>query len=105
MDVRKEHEYESLIGIAVLFTVASAIAAPSHVMDGRLVDEHRMTLYVCRAQGAPDAKSCEGGCARNLPPALASSDDKASGSLELVDSGNGDRQEPTEVSPVSRRDG
>ena len=82
----------TLMGIAVLSAATSTFAAPPHVSDGRLVDEHGMTLYVFGGQGAPDAKSCEGDCARNFPPALASPDDKASGSLQLVDTGNGDRQ-------------
>ncbi|CAL8481477.1 transcriptional regulator [Caballeronia sp. S22] len=83
---------KTLIGIAALSAVTSTFAAPPHVSDGRLVDDHGMTLYVFGGQGAPDAKSCEGDCARNFPPALASKDDKASGLLQLVDTGNGDRQ-------------
>lgn len=80
------------IGIAALCAAASALAAPPHTSEGRLVDEHGMTLYVFDGQGAPDAKSCEGDCARNFPPALASPGDRPSGSLQLVDRGNGDRQ-------------
>jgi predicted lipoprotein with Yx(FWY)xxD motif len=95
VNVRKEERnttMKTLIGITVLSSTASVFAAPPHVSDSRLVDGQGMTLYVFGGPGAPDTKSCEGDCARNFPPALASTGDKASGSLQLIDLSNGDRQ-------------
>jgi len=51
-----------------------------------------MTLYFFSGQGAPDSKSCEGHCARNFPPALASAGDTPGNTLGLVDSAEGARQ-------------
>lgn len=91
-----------LIGAALLLTAASSYAAPPHMSDGRLVDEHGMTLYMFNGQGAPDAKSCEGDCPRNFPPALAESGDAPSGSLQLVKTGNGERQWAFKGKPLYR---
>jgi predicted lipoprotein with Yx(FWY)xxD motif len=59
----------------------SALAAARHESDGMLVDEHGMTLYEFDGKEKPDAKSCEGDCARNFPPALAAPGDRPSGAL------------------------
>jgi len=65
-----------LIGIAPILGATTAFSAPPHVSDGRLVDEHGMTLYVFGGQGAPDPILCEGDRATNFPPALASPGNK-----------------------------
>lgn len=41
--------------LAVLLAATFAMAAAPHVSDGRLVDEHGMTLYLFDGKGAPDA--------------------------------------------------
>ncbi|MFP3558483.1 hypothetical protein SB861_48650 [Paraburkholderia sp. SIMBA_049] len=55
--------------LAGLLTATAAIAGAPRASDGSLVDEHGMTLYVFDGNGMPDAKSCEGDCERNFPPA------------------------------------
>lgn len=55
--------------LAVLLATTFAMAAAPHVSDGRLVDGHGMTLHVFDGKGASDARSCEGDCERNFPPA------------------------------------
>ncbi|SAK85877.1 lipoprotein [Caballeronia temeraria] len=75
---------KTLVCVIPLLVSASAFATAPHVNDGILVDEHGMTLYVFGGTGTPDAKSCEGDCARNFPPAIAQPDDKAEGKLSLV---------------------
>ncbi|MFP3647292.1 transcriptional regulator [Paraburkholderia sp. SIMBA_054] len=57
-----------------------------------LVDGHGMTLYVFDGNGMPDAKSGEGDCERNFPPALAAPGDKPSGVLTLMPVPNGGSQ-------------
>jgi predicted lipoprotein with Yx(FWY)xxD motif len=93
---------KALGGVATLVAVASACAAPPHVSEGRLVDEHGMTLYAFSGQGAPDAKSCEGDCARNFPPALASPGDTPNKKLGLVDTSGGARQWTYDGKPLYR---
>jgi predicted lipoprotein with Yx(FWY)xxD motif len=78
--------------LAELLVATPALAAAPHVSDGMLVDEHGMTLYVFGGKGTPDAKSCEGDCERNFPPALAAPGDKPSGALALMPAPNGGSQ-------------
>lgn len=81
-----------ITAVALLVSVSSFAAAPQ-VKDGVLVDERGMTLYVFDGKGAPDAKSCEGDCSTNFPPALAEPEDKATESFSLLPSGsNGEPQ-------------
>ncbi|GJH13078.1 regulatory protein ChrI [Caballeronia novacaledonica] len=91
-----------LIGTALLLTAASSYAAPPYMSDGRLVDEHGMTLYIFSGQGAPDAKSCEGDCPRNFPPALASPGDTPNHKLGLVHTTEGARQWTYDGKPLYR---
>lgn len=79
-------------GIALLIVATGAYAAPPHVSDGMLVDDHGMTLYVFDGDGRPDAKSCEGNCQRNFPPALADPGDVPAGALGLTTTATGARQ-------------
>nr|WP_315595032.1 transcriptional regulator [uncultured Cupriavidus sp.] len=85
------------------YLVASPVmgAAP-HASEGILVDEHGMTLYVFAKRGVPDAKSCEGDCERNFPPALAAPDDKPVGALTLVPTHDGRAQWAYQGKPLYR---
>jgi hypothetical protein len=80
---------KALVGAATLLAAASACAAPPHGNNGRHVDEQGMTLYVF--SGASDAKSCEGDCARNFPPALASFSDMPGNKFGIVNAAGGER--------------
>ncbi|CAN7805408.1 transcriptional regulator [Paraburkholderia hospita] len=83
---------KALSTIAGLLAATSAFAAAPHASDGMLVDEHGMTLYTFDGKGMPDAKSCEGDCERNFPPALAAPGDKPSGALTLMHAAHGGSQ-------------
>jgi predicted lipoprotein with Yx(FWY)xxD motif len=93
---------KALVGLVTLLAAVSASAASPRVNNGRLVDENGMTLYLFSGQGAPDARSCEGDCARNFPPALASPGDTPRDKLGLVDTANGQRQWTYEGKPLYR---
>ncbi|ABF13063.1 ChrI, regulatory protein, involved in Chromate resistance (plasmid) [Cupriavidus metallidurans CH34] len=82
--------------------VPSAVAAAPHASEGILVDEQGMTLYVFAGKSSPDAKSCEGNCERNFPPALAASDDKPVGMLTLVPGRGGKSQWAYQGKPLYR---
>jgi hypothetical protein len=73
-----------MVAIALTAAVARPAAAePPQVGDGKLVDEHRMTLYVFD-HDAPGKSTCTGACVANWPPALADGYDHAAGPLTLV---------------------
>ncbi len=78
-----------LLLLAEFLAATPARAAAPHANDGILVDEHGMTLYVFDGKEMPDAKSCEGDCERNFPPALASPGDRPTGALTLMPVVNG----------------
>ena len=88
--------------LAVLLAATSAMAAAPHVSDGRLVDEHGMTVYVFDGKGAPDARSCEGDCERNFPPALAAPGDRPTGDLTVMPMPNGGSQWAFKGKPLHR---
>ncbi|MGB6243294.1 MAG: hypothetical protein WBF69_12530 [Castellaniella sp.] len=69
-----------------------ALAAPPKITNGRIVDEHGMTLYVFDKDGATGKSMCTDGCATNWPPAVADSHDKASGDWTIIKRGDGAMQ-------------
>lgn len=79
-----------------------ALADPPEVMDGRLVDEHKMTLYVFDKDTTAGKSVCNGGCASNWPPAVANSQDKASGDWSFVTRDDGARQWAYKGRPLYR---
>jgi predicted lipoprotein with Yx(FWY)xxD motif len=82
----------SLIAIAAILGATRVLAAPPHLSEGVLVDEHGMTLYAYAGKGTPDAAACEGACELNFPPAIADKRDTPDGSLTLVSTQTGERQ-------------
>jgi hypothetical protein len=74
----------TFIAIVALLAASEASAAPPHLSDGMLVDEHGMTLYAYAGKGTPDATACEGACELNFPSAIADQQDTPNGSLTLV---------------------
>ena len=60
-------------------------ASPAMVSDGVLVGANGMTLYVFDKDAAGSGKSmCNGPCATNWPPLLATDSDMASGDYSIV---------------------
>ncbi|RXZ42776.1 COG4315 family predicted lipoprotein [Crenobacter cavernae] len=80
---------------------ASAWAEAPAAMDGRLVDEHKMTLYVFDKDTAGKS-ACEAACTAKWPPAYAGSYDKASGDWSFVTRGDGKRQWAYKGRPLYR---
>jgi predicted lipoprotein with Yx(FWY)xxD motif len=86
--------------LAPLALAASVIAVPgvAHasapiVRHGVLTGDHGMTLYTFDKDKAHSGKSeCNGGCAANWPPFLASASDTASGHYSFIDRGDGKMQ-------------
>jgi predicted lipoprotein with Yx(FWY)xxD motif len=92
----------ALAGIVALLAATASSAAPPHVSDGMLVDQHGMTLYVFGGKGPPDATACEGACERNFPPAVAVAGDMPIDSLTLVATPTGERQWAYKGQPLYR---
>jgi len=70
-----------------------ASASPAKTADGVLVGPNQMTLYTFDRDMAGSGKSvCNGPCAANWPPFMASATDKASGDYSIVTRDDGSRQ-------------
>jgi len=73
----------SLVFMVGMLLSGSVFADPPKSVDGRLVDEYGMTLYTFD-KDMPGKSMCNAACQANWPPAMAESDDKASGKFTLV---------------------
>jgi len=72
---------------------SSAGAPPTRVTEGVLTNSAGMTLYTLDNDPAGSGKSaCNGTCATNWPPLLASADAKASGDYTIITRDDGARQ-------------
>jgi predicted lipoprotein with Yx(FWY)xxD motif len=70
-----------------------ASASPAKTADGVLVGPNQMTLYTFDRDVAGSGKSvCNGPCAANWPPFMASATDKASGDYSIVTRDDGSKQ-------------
>lgn len=79
--------------LATLAACTTMAAAPTKVSDGVLVGPNGMTLYTFAKDVAGSGKSvCNGPCAINWPPLLASDSDKASGGYSIVVRDDGGKQ-------------
>jgi len=67
--------------------------SPAKVADGMLVGPNQMTLYTFDRDAAGSGKSvCNGPCATNWPPFMASAGDKAMGDYSIVTRDDGAKQ-------------
>jgi predicted lipoprotein with Yx(FWY)xxD motif len=67
--------------------------SPAKVADGVLVGPNQMTLYTFDRDAAGSGKSvCNGPCATNWPPFMATANDKASGDYSIVTRDDGAKQ-------------
>lgn len=86
--------------IAGCATTTSA-QTPAKVADGVFVGPNGMTLYTFDKDAAGSGKSvCNGPCATNWPPLMASSSDKAAGDWTIVVRDDGSRQWAYRGKPV-----
>lgn len=86
----------SSIGLATLL-LGSALALPAFAqpkpVDGVLVGPNGMTLYTFDKDTAGNGKSvCNGGCATNWPPFVATDSDKPAGDFTIVTRDDGKKQ-------------
>ncbi len=66
---------------------------PAKMADGMLVGPNGMTLYIFDKDAAGSGKSvCNGPCATNWPPLMASDSDKASGDYMVITRDDGKKQ-------------
>ena len=87
--------------LVVLGSYASLSAAQPKVADGVLVGPNGMTLYTFDKDVADSGKSvCNGPCATNWPPLMASGSDKASGDYTIITRDDGARQWAVKGKPV-----
>ncbi|HXE22540.1 MAG TPA: hypothetical protein VN617_09445 [Rhodoferax sp.] len=74
---------------------------PAKVANGVLVGPNDMTLYTFDKDTAGAGKSaCNGGCATNWPPLMASSSDKASGDYTMITRDDGKMQWAVKGKPL-----
>lgn len=78
---------------AVLSACASMAGGPAKMADGMLVGPNGMTLYTFDRDPAGGAKSvCNGPCAVNWPPLMASDADRAVGDYSILTRDDGKKQ-------------
>ena len=93
----------STLACAVLLAACASMTAPgpATVADGVLVGPSGMTLYTFDRDATGSGKSvCNGPCATNWPPLMASAGDKASADWSLVTRDDGSRQWAYKGKPV-----
>jgi len=89
--------YKVLAAVALLAIAAacSSMGSPAavQVSDGRLTDKAGMTLYTFDNDPAGSGKSvCNGPCAKNWPPLMASVGDSATGDWAVIARDDGGKQ-------------
>ncbi len=74
-------------------TCGAVSANPTKLADGVLTGPNGMTLYTFDKDVAGSAKSvCNGPCATNWPPLVASDTDQASGDFSIISRDDGSKQ-------------
>ena len=86
----------SILAVALLagcggMKTAMAPDTPTRTVDGVLIGPNGMTLYTFDKDSAGKSV-CNGQCATNWPPLMASDDDKASGDFTVVTRDDGKKQ-------------
>lgn len=82
-----------LVSVFVTGCATIASTAPAHVADGVLVGPNHMTLYTFDKDMAGSGKStCNGPCATNWPPLMATDTDKPNGDFSIVIRDDGKKQ-------------
>ena len=87
--------------LAILGGCAAMASAPAKVADGVLVGPTGMTLYTFDKDVAGTGKSvCNGPCATNWPPFMATATDQASGDYTVITRDDGAKQWAVKGKPV-----
>jgi predicted lipoprotein with Yx(FWY)xxD motif len=93
----------STLALAAALAACSSMPsnAPAKVADGVLVGPNGMTLYTFDRDASGSGKSvCNGPCATNWPPLMASASARASGDWTVVTRDDGARQWAYKGKPV-----
>ncbi len=90
------------LALALMGGCASMYAEnPAKVADGVLVGPNGMTLYTFDRDMQGSGKSvCNGPCATNWPPLMASDTDKASGNFTVITRDDGKKQWAAKGKPL-----
>jgi len=76
-------------------------SAPAKVVDGMMVGPNGMTLYTLDRDVAGSGKSvCNGPCATNWPPLMASDSDKPMGDFMVITRDDGKKQWAVKGKPL-----
>ncbi|WP_114970930.1 hypothetical protein [Rhodoferax ferrireducens] len=87
--------------LAVLGAFASLASAQVMTSEGMLVGPNKMTLYTFDNDVAGSGKSvCNGACATNWPPLMATDADKAAGDFSIITRDDGKKQWTVKGKPV-----
>lgn len=85
--------WRALLAASILGGCAAMGSAPASVAHGVLTGPNGMTLYTFDKDTAGNGKSvCNGPCATNWPPLMASDSDKPSGDYSVVVRDDGQKQ-------------
>ena len=94
-------KFASLAAAVLLAACASMYGGPARVSDGVFVGPSGMTLYTFdRDTVASGKSSCNGPCATNWPPLMASASDSGAGDWSVVVRDDGSRQWAYRGKPV-----
>jgi predicted lipoprotein with Yx(FWY)xxD motif len=101
MNIFSRHGAALSLALAFLGGCAAMAASPAKVADGVLVGPNGMTLYTFDKDEAGSGKSvCNGPCAVNWPPLMASASDQASGDFSIITRDDGAKQWAVKGKPV-----
>jgi predicted lipoprotein with Yx(FWY)xxD motif len=84
-----------IFAVGVLLAACSSMtgSAPATVTDGVLTGKNGMTLYTFDRDAAGSGKSvCNGACATNWPPLMATEGEKVSGDYSIITRDDGKKQ-------------
>jgi len=89
------------LALALLGACAALAPTPTKTADGVLVGTNGMTLYTFDKDVAGSGKSlCNGPCATNWPPLMATGSDKASGDYSIITRDDGKPQWAVKGKPL-----
>jgi predicted lipoprotein with Yx(FWY)xxD motif len=101
MKLKSRSSLAVAFSLALLSGCAAMAASPATVADGVLVGPNGMTLYTFDKDAAGSGKSvCNGPCATNWPPLMASATDQASGDFTVITRDDGSKQWAVKGKPV-----
>jgi predicted lipoprotein with Yx(FWY)xxD motif len=91
----------AMLALGAISQPVLADGAPVKMMNGVLVNASGMTLYTYDKDPKGGGKSaCNGGCAKNWPPLMATASDQAGGDYSIIKRDDGSMQWAYKGSPL-----